>query len=59
MTLVQFIGAVLQIPALVVMGEELLLKPAIAAAAAFGLFSFFASYFQPGGQENDEEREEI
>lgn len=59
LTLLQFVGAILQIPELVSASEEMLLRPAIAAAAAFGLFSFFASYFQPGGQATDEEAEEI
>ncbi|GEM_PF-5249248 len=59
LTLAQLIGVVLQIPELVTESERLLLRPAIASAAAFGLFSFVASYFQPGGKENDEEMEEI
>ena len=59
LTLAQFIGVLLQMPQLLVMSEALLLKPAIAASAAFGLLSFLASYFQPGGQGHDEELEEI
>lgn len=59
LTLAQFVGIVFEVPALVEESEELLLRPAIAAAAAFGLFSFVASYFQAGGKENDEELEEI
>ena len=59
LTVLQLIGALLQIPELITQSEHFLLKPAIASAAAFGLFSFIASYFQPGGQGNDEEAEEI
>lgn len=59
LTLAQFLGVVLQLPWLVEGSERLLLTPAIAAAAAFGLFSFFASYFQPEGPDNDEELEDI
>jgi len=59
LTLAQFIGVLLGLPWLLEGSKQLLLKPAIAAAAAFGLFSFLASYVQPGGLEADEEREEI
>jgi len=59
LTLIQFAGAILQIPELITASERLLLRPTIAAAAAFGLFSFFAAYFQPSGKVNDEEAEEI
>ncbi len=59
MTLAQFFGVLLELAWLVEGSERLLLTPAIAAAAAFGLFSFFASYFQLGGPDADEEQEEI
>lgn len=59
LTLAQFLGVLLEVPELVVESERLLLRPAIASAAAFGLFSFFASYFQPGGNDKDEDKEEI
>ena len=59
LTLLQFVGVLLQMPQLIVLSEAYLLKPAIAAAAIFGIFSFLASYFQPGGQDSDEGLEEI
>lgn len=59
LTIAQLLGVLFQMPALVVESERLLLRPVIASAAAFGLFSFFASYFSPGGMEADEEAEEI
>lgn len=46
LTLAQFLGAVLQSPDLIVKSEQMLLQPAIASAAAFGLLAFLASYFE-------------
>ena len=59
LTAAQFVGAILFLPDLITGSEKILLKPVIISAAAFGVFSFFASYFQPGGKSNDEEEEEI
>ncbi|MCW2394147.1 MULTISPECIES: hypothetical protein [unclassified Sphingobium] len=55
----QFLGVLLGLPSLVVESQRLLLKPVVAFAAAFGIFSFAASYFQPSRHEPDEEDEEI
>lgn len=56
LTLVQLAGLILQSPELLVQSEALLLKPTMAAAAAFGLISFFSSYFSstPPPQAEDE-----
>ena len=59
LTFAQLLGVVLQLPWLVEGSERLLLTPAIAAAAAFGLFSFLASYFQAEGPYDDEERDDV
>ena len=59
LTLTQFLGILLGIPSLVVESQRLLLKPVVAFAAAFGIFSFAASYFQPSSHRADEEEEEI
>ena len=59
LTFAQFLGVVLQLAWLVEGSERLLLTPAIAAAAAFGLFSFLASYFQAEGPQDGEDGEDV
>ncbi len=59
LTLAQLAGAILHIPELVTASEDWLMKPTVAAAAAFGLLSFLASYFRPAGEAIEEDSEEI
>ncbi len=47
LTLAQLAGVILHSPSLLAQSEALLLKPTMVSAAAFGLISYFSSYFSP------------
>lgn len=59
LTLAQLAGAILRSPELLTGSEALLLKPTIAAAAAFGLVSFISSYFNAAAPAEAEDDGEI